>query len=521
MSGCLAALRCPWSAANDREEAPVLSRPTTPARRRLRFAAVLTALTALAAVFTAPSASSTPQAGHRTRVPRLAWADCGDGFECATARVPLGRTGESAELALTRIPARDRAHRVGTLFVNGGLHAGNGGDLLRYRLAAFTALADRFDVVGVDPRGQSHSTPSAHCMTFEEERGIEAPLAAYPTVADRPDKVTEADALTSACARNSSRALLEHMSTSDAADDLDLLRRAVGDDKLSYLGMSYGTVLGQMYAARYPGKVRAMVLDGAIHASGYVSRPLRFDREQLAASERSLSRFFGWCERTPSLCAFGGGHPAQAFDRLIDKLEDNRRAHPGRHDVLTGGLLLTQAIGGMIDPQGWPGFSQYLAHLDSQTLPTVEPPTGEDYLTAQQLAFSCLDREIPTDLRTHDRHFEAAARVSPHFGRVYGYGELKCARWPVRPTERFDGPWRYTGSGRVLVIGVDGDPLTPLTWAERVTHEMGRARLLSVDGNGHTAFGRGGTCVDAAITDYLTSGLLPRVGAHCALPDPA
>ncbi|MYW02715.1 alpha/beta hydrolase, partial [Streptomyces sp. SID3343] len=502
-------------------QSPFRSRPPTTSRRRSWLVSTATVLAAVATTLVVPSSAVATPA---PKVPTLTWTACGEGFECATATVPM-RTGSTAkgkttDLALIRIPARDRTHRIGTLFVNGGLQAGNGIALLRQRTAPFAALADRFDVVGFDQRGQSNSSPTAHCMTYEQERVIEEPLPAYPTLADRPAKIAEAKALTTACGRNTDPTLLRNMSSADSAADLDLLRRAVGDDKLSYLGQSYGTVVGQIYAARYPDKVRSMVLDAAIDGREYVSDPLRFDRDQLAASEFALGRFLDWCEATPALCSFGNGDPARAFDALVDKLERNRLANPGRHDILTGGLLLTQAIGGLINSDAWPTFAAYLTAMDAQDVPTTELPTGPDDVTAQQLANSCLDRDIPTDLRAHDRHFAAAAARSPHFGRVYGYGELKCALWPVRADDRFDGPWRYTGRTRALVIGVDGDPLAPLAWARNVTETMGRARLLSVTGDGHTAFGRNSACVDGAVTAYLTSGRLPDRGATCTLPAP-
>ncbi|MYS81165.1 alpha/beta hydrolase [Embleya scabrispora] len=501
---------------------PSQSRPPTTSRRRSWLVSTVTVLAAVATTLAVPSSAV---AAPAPEVPKLTWAGCGGGFECATATVPMrpGATADrrTTDLALIRVPARDRAHRIGTLFVNGGLQGGNGVALLRTRTAPFAALADRFDVVGFDQRGQSNSAPSAHCMTYEQEREIEEPLPAYPTPADRPAKLAEAKALTTACGRNTDQTLLRTMSTADSAADLDLLRRAVGDDRLNYLGQSYGTVLGQIYAARYPHRVGSMVLDGAIDGRGYVSDPLRFDREQLAASEFALGRFLDWCRATPALCSFGAGDPATAFDALVDKLERNRLAHPGRHDILTGGLLLTQVIGGLINSADWPRFAAYLSATAAQDVPTTEPPTGPDDVTAQQLANSCLDRDVPTDPRAHDRHFTAAAAASAHFGRLYGYGELKCALWPVRADHRFEGPWRYTGRDRALVIGVEGDPLAPLAWARDVTETMGRARLLSVRGDGHTAFGRGSACVDGAIAAYLGSGRLPDRGASCTLPAPA
>lgn len=483
--------------------------------RRWRSAVLLTAVAAVAGGLGAPASASAP-AGKE--VPKLEWRACGEGLECATAEIPLAQGERTSTFPLVRIPATDPAHREGSLFVNAGLQAGGGVDLLKQRAKLYSGLAERYDVVGFDLRGQSNNSPSARCMSYEEVREIEEPVKAFPTVKDRPSKVAESRALTSACGKRTDPALLAHMSTAEGADDLDLLRRAVGDDKLNYLGQSYGTLIGQIYAARHPGKVGAMVLDGAVHGSGYVNQPLRFDREQLAASEHALGRFFSWCARTPKECAFGDGDPARAYDKLVAKLERNRVAHPGRHDILTGGALLTQSVGGLISSEAWPEFAALLTKLDKEKVPKAPLATGEDTVTAQQLANSCSDRDIPTRFAAHDRHLRLSAKVSPHFGRVYGYGELKCAVWPVRRDDRFEGPWRYKGAQKALVIGVDGDPLAPLGWAREVTRDMGRARLLSVAGDGHTSFGRGSACVDGAVREYLVSGKLPGKGAWCALP---
>jgi pimeloyl-ACP methyl ester carboxylesterase len=475
-------------------------------------AVVVAAVTSLAAV--SPAAAG---------VSRIHWQPCGDGFECAGLPVPLDYRdpgGTKITVGLIRMPAKHPDKRRGSVVVNGGVQAGGGVDLLRARgKAMFGAVNEEFDIVGFDNRATGASDPLVKCTTFEDDRRHEQPVAAFNKVADRPRLMRESQLTVESCQRRSP-ALLPHLSSTTVVRDLESLRIALGERQLRFVGLSYGTVIGQMYAARHPDKVRAMVLDAPIDLDGYVRDVFRFDRAQMVATETTLSTFFDWCQANPQLCPFSGGDPRAAFDQLLRRLEQNRIDNPGRHDVLTGGLLLQFTVGYMIDPASWPAYAGLLAGAAAQPLPTVPLRNGENLGVAAYLSQACLDREVPRSLMAYDAHFIIASRMAPYLGPLYGYGQLKCKLWPAQPAEHDSGPWTYRGSAPVLVVGGTDDPLAPYDQTRAIARELGNARLLTVTASGHMSEGRGASCVDGAVAAYLTTGALPPANTPCRIPLP-
>jgi pimeloyl-ACP methyl ester carboxylesterase len=302
-------------------------RPIVRARRSSRLVGVIAATAALCAL-AVPIAA--PSSGASLTVPRLAWSACGDGFECATARVPLDYdepSGRAIDLALIRLAATDRAHRIGSLFVNPG-GPGNSGVQFVREAARATYPAEvraRFDIIGFDPRGVAASTP-VRC--FADDSGRQQFFADYNVL---PINATELSAQVNKVADLARRCqarvgwLLPHLSTANVARDLDLLRRAVGDTRLNYIGYSYGTYLGATYANLFPNKVRALALDANTDPPAYASGPrmsVPFVRvnAHIAASE-TLEQFFTLCARAGAQCAFAeGGDPEQKFATLAGRL---------------------------------------------------------------------------------------------------------------------------------------------------------------------------------------------------------
>ena len=462
-----------------------------------------------------PTARADPAASP---VPVLSWIPCHERFECAQAKVPVDHEeprGDTLTVGLIRMPARDRAHRAGTLFVSTGVVSGvsfvrSAGPTL------FSSLNQQFDIVGIDQRGTGTSRPAMRCSTYEQDREIEKPLVADHSGA-RDQFVRQAKALNDLCVERS-EALLPRLGTTEAARDLDLLRRAVGDSRLTYLGLSYGTLLGQYYAAMFPGRVRAMALDGVLPADRSVRDPLRLDREMFAAAEAGLETFFSWCRRSTASCGFGAGDPEAAFDALVRQLDGNLVEHPGRHDLVTGGVLMGEAYQALAEPASWPAFADRLRDLSMQQLPTRDLPTGENDVLAGYLGNTCLDQETPPDLSVHDRHVRAAVRVAPRIGRFGGYAQVKCGLWPV-DTAHHRGSWQHRGPTPLLVVSNTHDPYVPRAWAHKIADDTGNARLLGVRGHGHMALGRS-DCVDEAVFNYLTRTRLPAPNASCSIPLP-
>jgi pimeloyl-ACP methyl ester carboxylesterase len=230
--------------------------------------------------------------------------------------------GASIRIALSRVPATDPANRIGSLFVNPG---GPGGEFVTYLQDAgaglFADLNARFDIVAFAPRGVAPSTPAVDCQVDPETQGPTVTPTPTPFDVDLDALVARAQSYVDAClAANGT--ILEHLSTANVAHDLDLLRAAVGDEQLSYLGFSYGTVIGATYASLYPEGYRALVLDAAVDAHGYLNDPLGFTAEQAAGFEVALARFAEACAVDQVACSgFGGIDPYLAYDQLLAAAE--------------------------------------------------------------------------------------------------------------------------------------------------------------------------------------------------------
>jgi pimeloyl-ACP methyl ester carboxylesterase len=336
---------------------------------RLRAArTVLKTVLVLAMLFAYATGAqaATPSVGSH---PELKWSDCGEGFECTTATVPLDYAepgGKTIELAVTRLPAQDPSRRIGSLFVNYG---GPGGEAVSTTQAIgkdlFAALNDRFDIVAFDPRGVGQSKPSIDCAVNQETEGVYA----QPFVT--PEKL-EVDALVGRAQRYIERCLelnpgiLPYLSTSNVARDMDLLRAAVGDAKLSYLGFSYGTFLGATYASLFPEHVGALVLDGALDADVYMNRPLEALREQSSGFERAFGRFLQACANKKDVCPFGGDDPWSAFDQLVESAEVNPIPAGGANPTpVDGDDLRAIALLGTYAKQLWPLLADALTQAEA------------------------------------------------------------------------------------------------------------------------------------------------------------
>jgi pimeloyl-ACP methyl ester carboxylesterase len=268
-------------------------------------------------------------------VPRLAWRSCGDqapAFQCATARVPLDYDrphGATITLALTRLPATNPSARIGSIFFNPGGPGGSGVDFLQAvgQDLYSPQVRARFDLVSFDPRGVARSTPLQCFDTTEEALAALAPFPFPVTRAEERVWVHADRVYARACARNAGP-ILDHMSTANVARDMDLLRRAVGDRKMTYVGYSYGTAIGSTYANMFPDKVRAVVIDGVIDPVSYTTgrggEARRVPSDARLRSEQgaydTLQAFLRLCDRGGPRCAFSGGDPKRRYDRLARRL---------------------------------------------------------------------------------------------------------------------------------------------------------------------------------------------------------
>lgn len=492
-------------------------------------------------LFTGPAlvpAGGPPAPPASVPVPRLDWRPCAerDHFECATARVPLdyadpGR--RTIELAVVRHRATGPGRRVGTLFFNPGGPGGPGTVQMPQSYQFFPReVRERFDIVSWDPRGVGAST-AVNC--FHSRKEADAWNAGKPAgfPADRRQRtvwIAAYEDLARRCERIDPE-LLRHVSTADSARDLDRLRQAVGDPRLSYLGISYGTFLGATYANLFPGKVRALVLDSDVdplawtnHADDHTRLPtfLRMGTDLSAAA--TLDQFLARCGATTTAgCAFSARSPRatrEKFDRLMRSL----RARP--RGAWTYGRTVGDVVKSLyVVHPGWADLAGRLQDLWRGRAPKQLPPPPSSipmpYLGDEQAgAVACSDSPNPRDPGAYHALEEASALRAGDAGRLWTWATEPCATWPATAPGRYTGPWNRRTAHPVLVVGTTYDPATPYAGARAMAKELADARLLTENGFGHTALLNPSGCVNEYESRYLVSGTLPPAGTVCR-PDAA
>ncbi|MFB9903139.1 alpha/beta hydrolase [Allokutzneria oryzae] len=516
-----------------------------------RGLALGTVTLAISAGLTAGAGAATPPAGPdagRAATPVLDWVPCPSppGTQCATARVPLSYrdpNGPQISLALMKRPATDPQHKIGTVFTNPG-GPGNRG---RIPPRLSPAVAARFDIVGFDPRGTNNSTP----VTCSDDPADDAKLSpVFPvTEAEEAAAIQQVGEVTARCAQHAGP-LLGHMSTANVARDLDLLRRAVGDRQLTYLGTSYGTHLGEVYANLFPQRVRAMALDGVLQPQewttgrlpGQGNEPFVYRIGSHLGAQAALKNLLRECA-AHTQCEFGGpGTTEQSLHRKYDDLLARLRRGPvtltnshGEQQQITYQELVNRMLTGLY---GW-GAAAYLTpflqrlHLAAQDpataaapvqIPAAAPPRFARADEPQRAwntwwsAVACTDSDNPRDPRAVGRHARLAEAAAPGFASAWVYRSLPCASWPVTDPDRYTGPWNRPTANPVLLVGNRrGDPATPYEDAVSTSHLLGRARLLTADLSGHgVAYDGLNPCVDQWLDGYLTNLALPPVGTVCA-----
>lgn len=485
-------------------------------------------LVAALAACSAPAASPTAAPGAPTSTPsppapdlaryygqQLAWSDC-DGFECASLRVPVDYAdpeGATIDLAVLRRPASGDAR--GALVVNPGGPGSSGIDYARATSTIVTdGVSDSFDIVGFDPRGVGASAP----VECADDAAFDRLIAIDGT----PDTPAEIDALESASNLLDCTApidgLAERMSTADAARDLDVLRAALGQERLDYLGVSYGTHLGATYAALFPDRVGRFVLDGPL--------PADLDAEELTLGqalgfEESLRRFVEYCIAEGD-CPLGDGPDVDAglagLRTLLDALDaapaptgDPQR--PLTEAAATYAILMSlyrvgdrpmlrDALASLAAGDGTP-----LQRMMDERIGRDPDGTFRDNSFDAFYAVSCRDRAAPADIEASVERLSAAA---PFLGEYLAWGNLPCAGADATPP-----PVPAGAAPTILVVATTYDPATPLPWGEALVGQLGDAVLLVRNGDGHTGYREGSECIDAAVDDFLLEGALPEAGTVC------
>jgi pimeloyl-ACP methyl ester carboxylesterase len=510
----------------------------------MRQARLVVTILAVLLVSLGPAAAR----GHAAPA-KLTWNKCFSDigpYQCTTVQVPLDYDepkGASISLALTRLPATDGAHRIGSLFLNPGGPGGSGVDMVVFGGPfLFTdEVRARFDLVGFDPRGVGRSSALRCFGTTRQWEPAFTPFA-FPTTPEEEQVWMAADAyVAGACAQRAGR-IIEHMSTANVARDLDVLRQAVGDAKLSYYGVSYGSFLGQTYANMFPRSFRALVIDGVLDPIAWVntggaipfSTRLRSDDGAMA----TLNEFFRLCDAGGENCAFAPDS-ADRFAAIADKLNQDG---PVVVDLPDGPVELNYSIliaitlsPTLYDSSQWEDFDDVLASIEEQVLGSARVAARGGSFARSSFrpayiakrgfprypnflenfpAVACSDTDNPDSYAVWSAQAAAAEESFGYFGPPWTWFTSICQPWPATDSDRYTGPFDTETDAPVLVVGNLFDPATRYEGAVTAHELLPNSALLTVHGWGHTSLFLSG-CADETIARYLIDVATPAEGTVC------
>jgi pimeloyl-ACP methyl ester carboxylesterase len=318
---------------------------------------------------------------------------------------------------------------------------------------------------------------------------------------------------------------------------MDALRAGLGEEQLNFLGFSYGSLVGATYASLFPDGYRALVLDGALDPALFLNEPQEESSTSLGAFEDALDRFLDACAADQVACSgFGGADPLAAYDALLAKAEETPipvLSFPADPTPVSADEIRIVSFQALYAKQAWGVLALALAAAEQgdgsifRQLITLlsggDPADGDRFF-----AITAGEQQWPTDIDSYLERAEEEWIAYPHFWFLGGYNQLLYALWPVHDEDAFTGPFEANPSAPpVLVVGTTHDPATPYAEALALTEELGNARLLTMDGDGHTAYGGNSSCIDSATDSYLVSLTVPAEGTVCeqevpfTAPEPA
>jgi len=457
---------------------------------------------------------------------KLSWHDCYQNYQCSKLLVPINYAkldSGAFSISLLRYQALDQERRIGSLVVNPG---GPGSSGVEYAYNAENIVSpeilERYDIVGFDPRGVGESAP-IKCLTNSETDASFAADAKPDSDAELALLISDARDYFAKCVKNTKNIM--HYSTLDSARDLDILRSALGDSKLNFLGKSYGTYLGTLYAELFPEKVGRFVLDGAVDPKSssreaLLGQAIGFDTALDAFITDCLKR--STCPLTNNLSSARSQIKKLLSETAITPL----KSKSGR--VVTEGLVIIGIASSLYDSgSGWPvlrdAFKEAAAGNGDSFLALADQYAGRQengtYLSNENDALQVIDCLDRTDFQTISEIKNGAvefANKAPIFGPYLAYGGVSCRYFPnLKNIEYIKIKNLITNP--VLIIGTTRDPATPYKWAQSLAKIFQNSILISLDADGHTGHGRGSTCVDSAVDRYLLAGAMPKSALFCAI----
>jgi pimeloyl-ACP methyl ester carboxylesterase len=510
----------------------------------------------LAAVGAVPGSAAPAATAERTSTaesrrvdavptPKLGWYKCYEIAECATARLPLDYDqpkGATTEIAILRVKARNQQRKLGSLFLNPG---GPGGSATQFALYAPNFLSDplleRFDIVGVDPRGIGASA-NVRCFKSVKDQTAVFDLLNVPfpvTRAEEQRYVKGSKLLGKACS-TTGRPLSGAMSTAEVARDMEVMRRAVGDPKLNFLGFSYGSILGQYYANMFPDRFRAVAVDGVLDPTAWVGTTRQILDERLRSSDgayRALIEILQRCDRAGErFCVFAEGDPVRNFATIARELRAKPIELPdgeGGTFTVTYAIFVSAILGSLygvdagevvtaIAAEVWAALQEgSTAALAARARAAQATKRGYDFPYENGFEASsaviCTDGRHPADAGIWPAATARRDQQAPYFGRAWGWIDSQCAHktWTVQDEDAYRGPFTKRTAAPVLVVGNFWDPATNYRGAVASSRLLPNSRLLSSNNWGHTAYGSG-VCATTAIDNYLLTGTPPATGTICS-----
>ena len=463
---------------------------------------------------------------------KLDWSSCYDYFDCAELRVPIDYEDLSVgtfRISVLRAAAKDQDNRLGSIVVNPGGPGGSGVDYAYNADYIFSPdITDVYDVVGFDPRGVAMSEP-IFCFTPDELDENLASDSKPDNDAEIADTLESSEDFAKKCAENTD--YLEHFTTYETARDMDILRAALGEKKLNYVGKSYGTYLGTLYADIFPNNVGRFVLDGAVDPN----IPMKDQNlAQAMGFDGALKAFVRDCA-TQSDCPFTGT-PAQAQATIIATLQaavttplPQRDPKDGDDRIITESIILIGMASSLYDDvDGWPklrqAFAESAENYGDTFLQLADEYSGRnpdgtfrsnDFDSGAVI--DCLDWKDDRTLDQYKADAKEFAAKAPVFGPYIAYAGVHCQFFPKPSTQRAPNTLTQIKTAPIIVIGTIRDPATPYAWSVSLAKIFTGSRLISLDGDGHTGHGRGSACVDDAVDAYLLTGTLPKANLSCDL----
>jgi len=454
------------------------------------------------------------------------WKACDDSasttaVQCSSLEVPYDYDNPSAgtfTLYVKLRPATDPSLRIGSMMVNPGGPGFGGSSLADDADYYFSSdLTDHFDIIAWDPRGTGKSTPAVNCVDgYDQYFGLDSPP---DTPEEKQALVDASQAFNDECMANSGE-ILPYISTQASATDMNSIRQALGEDKISYFGFSYGSELGATWATMFPQTVRAAVLDGAVDPQATSAEE---GMAQAKGFEGQLATFLAACSKNKACEFYNGGKSEAAFDALLLDLDAKPLVVSAERTPVTQGVAFTAVAQAMYSDYYWSQLEKALADAqqgDGAGLLKLY----DDYYQRKDdgsygneleafLAISCLDDPGATSIKAVDDAVPSFVAVAPRLGANFGYG-YSCALWPVKAAVKIEVTGK--GAGPIVVIGTTGDPATPLASTRKMAAELEQGILLIVEANQHTGYGAN-ECINTAVDSYLIDLTVPVSETTCKI----